>query len=79
MKMTRREILEHDNDLAIVLKLECELNAKIVYAARRTKNRLSLKAVETRELIEDSRKCEQQLDLKYCDKDNDGKPVISKI
>ena len=79
MIMTRREIQNHENELSIVLQLEFELNSKIVYSARRTKNNLSSKATETKELLDDLRKLEQKLDLKYCNRDKYEKPIITQI
>lgn len=75
MEMTRFEVREFYGMIEATLKSEETLDFDVIYALTKTKGKLRHVAEEIVEMIENTRKAEQQLCLKFCDKDDEGKPV----
>jgi len=74
--MTRIEVRELSAKIEATLNSETELAFEVVYALNKTKGKLKRIVDEIEELVSASQKQERILSLKFCSKDESGKPII---
>ena len=76
MEFTVSELRNFYVKLTTVLNSTDELGFDVVYALAKTKNHIKTKVEEIDEMLTSLQKEELKLNIKFCDKDADGKPII---
>lgn len=76
MEMTRIEARALSAKIDATLNSETELAFEVVYALNKTKGKLKRIVDEIEEMVSASQKQERMISLKFCAKDESGKPVI---
>lgn len=76
VKMQRSEVVVFANKIDESLKSNEILSFDIVYALNKTKNKVKIHVEAINDFLSDMQKQSKKLVLAYCEKDNEGKPII---
>ena len=77
MKLTRDDAFELFNGIETVLKSDVEYEFKFNYALIKTKKELKPEVEEIVDMLNAISKKQKALNIEFCSKDKDGKPVIN--
>lgn len=77
MKLTRDDAFELYNGIETVLKSDIEYDFKFNYALIKTKKELKPEVEEIVDMLNIISKKQKAINIEFCSKDKDGKPVIN--